>query len=318
MKQFRAKPEILPRPIRRESNRDSFAGTEKMLGYRTIDAIIRRTATALALAALLCGLASAQIFTPPETKTIAPPGLEGVGIDQRLNEQVPLNLTFKDEQGMTVQLGDYFHQGRPVILNLVYYQCPMLCTEVLNGLTSALKVIKFVPGNQFEIVTLSIDPRETPQLAANKKAMYLKRLGNPDAGKGWHFLTGQQPQIAALASAVGWRYRYDPKLDQFAHAAGIILITPEGKIAQYYYGVEYSAKDMRLGIVEASQNRIGSLADAVLLYCYHYDPRTGKYGATITNIVRLAGVATVLVLGGALILLFRKEKHDQAIGTGRA
>jgi protein SCO1/2 len=280
-------------------------------------------ATRLALAAALCGgalsgSASAQYFTKPETKTVAPPGLEGVGIDQRLNEQVPLNLTFKDEQGKTVMLGDYFQAGRPVILNLVYYECPMLCTEVLNGLTAALKVIRFVPGNQFEVVTVSIDPRETPQLAANKKAMYLKRLGNAEAGKGWHFLTGEQRQIATLADAVGWHYRYDAKLDQFAHAAGILLITPEGKIAQYYYGVEYSAKDLRLGIVEASQNRIGSLADQVLLYCYHYDPRTGHYGATITNIVRLGGVTTVIVLGSFLILLFRKEKQEQSIGTGRA
>ena len=156
-----------------------------------------------------------------------------------------------------------------------------------------------MPGKHFEVVTLSIDPRETPQLAANKKQMYLKRLDNPEAPKGWHFLTGEQPQIDALANAIGWHYQYDPKLDQFAHAAGIVLITPQGRIAQYYYGVEYSARDMRLGIVEASQNRIGSLADQVLLYCYHYDPRTGRYGATITNIVRLAGVATVLVLGGA-------------------
>jgi protein SCO1/2 len=290
------------------------------MGYGIRCGLIRRTATSLVLAAVLCGVASAQFFTPPETKTVSPPGLEGVGIDQRLNEQVPLDLTFKDEQGRTVRLGDYFHEGRPVILNLVYYQCPMLCTEVLNGLTSALKVIKFVPGNQFEVVTLSIDPRETPQLAANKKEMYLKRLGNPDAAKGWHFLTGEQTQITALAAAVGWRYRYDPKLDQFVHAAGIMLITPQGKIAQYYYGVEFSAKDMRLGIVEASQNRIGSLADEVLLYCYHYDPRTGRYGATITNIVRLAGVATVIVLGGVIVLLFRKEKPQQSksIGTGRA
>jgi protein SCO1/2 len=272
----------------------------------------------LGLAAALGSTASAQYFTPPETKTIAPPGLEGVGIDQRLNEQVPLNLSFKDEQGKTVRLGDYFVAGRPVILNLVYYQCPMLCTEVLNGLTSALKVIRFVPGKEFEVVTVSIDPRETPALAANKKEMYIKKLGNPDAAKGWHFLTGEQSQIAALASAVGWRYRYDAKLDQFAHAAGIILITPTGKVAQYYYGVEYSAKDMRLGIVEASQNKIGSLADQVLLYCYHYDPRTGRYGATITNIIRLAGLTTVLVLGGALVLLFRQEKHDPGIGTGRA
>jgi protein SCO1/2 len=272
----------------------------------------------IALASALCGVASAQYFTPPETKTVSPPGLEGVGIDQRLNEQVPLNLTFKDEQGKTVKLGDYFHEGRPVILNLVYFQCPMLCTEVLNGLTSALKVIRFTPGKEFEVVTVSIDSRETPQLAANKKAMYLKKLGNPSAGQGWHFLTGTQPQISELASAVGFRYRYDEKLGQFAHAAGIMLITPTGKIAQYYYGVEYSAKDMRLGIVEASQNRIGSLADQVLLYCYHYDPRTGRYGATITNVIRLAGLATVIVLGSVLVLLFRSEKHHPGIGTGRA
>jgi protein SCO1/2 len=280
--------------------------------------IIRSIAINLAVATALCVVASAQYFTPPETKTVSPPGLEGVGIDQRLNEQVPLNLTFKDEQGKTVKLGDYFHEGRPVILNLVYFQCPMLCTEVLNGLTSALKVIKFVPGKEFEVVTVSIDPRETPQLAANKKEMYLKKLGNPEAAKGWHFLTGEPTQIEALAAAVGFRYRFDAKLNQFAHAAGIMLITPTGKIAQYYYGVEYSAKDMRLGIVEASQNRIGSLADQVLLYCYHYDPRTGRYGATITNIVRLGGLTTVVVLGSALVLLFRQEKRHQGIGTGRA
>jgi protein SCO1/2 len=282
------------------------------------DRTIRGVALILTLAATLCATASAQYFTPPETKTVAPPGLEGVGIDQRLNEQLPLGLTFKDEQGKTVKLGDYFHDGRPVILNLVYFQCPMLCTEVLNGLTSALKVIKFVPGKEFEVVTLSIDPSETPQLAANKKEMYLKKLGNPEAGKGWHFLTGEQAQISELAKAAGFNYRYDPKTGQFAHAAAIMLVTPEGKLSQYYYGVEYSAKDMRLGIVEASQNKIGSLADQVLLYCYHYDPSTGKYGATITNIVRLAGVTTVIVLGSAIILLFRQEKQHQGIGTGRA
>lgn len=272
----------------------------------------------LTMTAALSGAAVAQYFTPPETKTVAPPGLAGVGIDQRLNEQVPLNLVFRDEQGNRVKLGDYFHEGRPVVLNLVYYQCPMLCTEVLNGLTSALKVIRFEPGKQFEVVTVSIDPRETPELAANKKEMYLKRLGNPGAAQGWHFLTGEQPQIAALADAVGWRYQYDAKLDQFAHAAGILLITPEGRIAQYYYGVEYSAKDMRLGIIEASKNKIGSLADQVLLYCYHYDPRTGRYGATITNIVRLAGLATVIVLGTALIMLFRSEIRQYGIVPKRA
>ena len=273
---------------------------------------------AMAIPAALGGVASAQYFTAPETKTIAPPGLAGVGIDQHLNEQVPLGLVFRDEQGKSVKLGDYFHDGRPVVLNLVYYECPMLCTEVLNGLTRALKVVGFEPGKQFESVTVSIDPRETPELAANKKQMYLKRLGNPAAAAGWHFLTGQQPQIAALADAVGWHYQYDPKLDQFAHAAGILLITPEGRIAQYYYGVEYSAKDMRLGIVEASKNKIGSLADQVLLYCYHYDPRTGQYGAAITNIVRLAGVITVIVLGGGIVLLFRSEMRIYAILPKRA
>jgi protein SCO1/2 len=266
---------------------------------------------------LMAGMAEAQLFMAPETKTVAPPGLEGVGIDQRLNEQVPLDLTFKDETGRTVKLGDYFHTGRPVILNLVYFECPMLCTEVLNGLTSALKVMKFEPGKEFEVITVSIDPREGPELAASKKASYLKRLGHPEAAAGWHFLSGEQSQISRLADAVGFRYRYDAKLDQFAHAAGIMLLTPTGKVAQYYYGVEYSAKDMRLGIVEASQNRIGSLADQVLLYCYHYDPRTGRYGATITNIVRLAGLVTVIVMGSALVLLFKQEKKDKVLGTGR-
>jgi protein SCO1 len=285
-----------------------------MLGCRTI----RNLALGVTLATALGGAASAQYFAPPETKTVAPPGLVDVGIDQRLNEQVPLKLAFRDEQGKAVKLGDYFHDGRPVVLNLVYYQCPMLCTEVLNGLTAALKVVGFEPGKQFEIVTVSIDPRETPELAANKKQMYLKRLGNPAAAAGWHFLTGEQSQIAALADAVGWRYRYDPKLDQFAHAAGILLITPEGRIAQYYYGVEYSAKDMRLGIIEASRNKIGSLADQVLLYCYHYDPRSGRYGAVITNIVRLAGLVTVIVLGTAIVFLFRTEMREYKIFPQRA
>jgi protein SCO1/2 len=286
-----------------------------MLWGRTI----RGAAFILVVGAAFCMNAHAQYFTPPETKTVAPPGLEGVGIDQRLNEQVPLDLVFKDEQGKTVRLGDFFQSGRPVVLNLVYYECPMLCTEVLNGLTSALKVIRFVPGKEFEVVTVSIDPRETPQLAANKKEMYLKKLGNPAAAKGWHFLTGEQAQISKLADAVGFRYRFDPKLNQFAHAAAIMLVTPSGRLSQYYYGVEYSAKDMRLGIVEASQNKIGSLADQVLLYCYHYDPRTGKYGATITNIIRLAGLATVIVLGSVIVVLFRQEKkQNQGLGTGRA
>jgi protein SCO1/2 len=273
------------------------------------------------LATLLFAAATpglSQILSKPETKEVRPPGLEHVGIEQRLNEQVPLDLEFRDETGRTVKLGDYFHTGRPVILNLVYYQCPMLCGEVLQGLTAAVKVIKFMPGKEFEIVTVSIDPRETPELASAKKQTFLAQLDRPGAEKGWHFLVGQKPRIDALANAIGWEYQYDPATDQFAHAAGIVLVTPKGKIAQYYYGVEYSARDMRLGMVEASQNKIGTLADQVLLYCYHYDPRTGKYGAIVTNMVRLGGVATVVILGGFLVIMFRHDRKEQGIGTGRA
>jgi protein SCO1 len=271
-----------------------------------------------ATAVLASTAVSAQVIRAPETKRIKPPGLEHVGIDQRLNEQLPLDLQFKDESGQTVKLGDYFHSGRPVLLNFVYYECPMLCGEVLNGVSAALKVLKFTPGTEFEVVTVSIDPREKPPLAAAKKQTYMARLGRPDAAKGWHFLTGEKAQIDALANAAGWHYQFDTKTNQFAHAAGIMLVTPQGKLAQYYYGVEYSARDLRLGIIEASQNRIGSIADQVLLYCYHYDPRTGKYGAVITNIMRAAGALTAVLLGGFLVLMFRRETHDQRDATGRA
>jgi protein SCO1/2 len=278
-----------------------------------------RNTTLLAIllfAAVTPGLS--QILSKPETKEVRPPGLEHVGIEQKLNEQVPLDLEFRDETGKSVKLGDYFHTGRPVILNLVYYQCPMLCGEVLQGLTAAVKVIKFMPGKEFEIVTVSIDPRETPDLASAKKQTFMAQLDRPGAEKGWHFLVGQKAEIDALANAIGWEYQYDPATDQFAHAAGIVLVTPKGKVAQYYYGVEYSARDMRLGMVEASQNKIGTLADQVLLYCYHYDPRTGKYGAIVTNLVRLGGVATVVILGGFLVIMFRHDRKEQGIGTGRA
>jgi protein SCO1/2 len=268
---------------------------------------IRRLSMLPAVVALLLASASAQILGGPDTKHTKPPGLENVGIDQRLNEQVPLDLQFKDEKGNTVQLGKYFREGRPVVINLVYYRCPMLCGEVLNGLAAALKVLKFTPGQEFEVVTLSIDPREGTDLAAAKKDTYIKKVGRPAAAEGWHFLTGEKEQIDALADAIGWHYQYDSRTDQYAHAAGVVLVTPTGKIAQYYYGVEYSARDMRLGIIEASQNKIGTLADEVTLYCFHYDPRTGRYGAVVTNIMRLAGLTTVAVLGSFLIVMFRRE-----------
>jgi protein SCO1/2 len=272
----------------------------------------------IALTVAIAGTGFGQMIGDPDYSHTPPPELKHVGIEQRLGEQVPLNLQFQDETGKTVKLGDYFQSGRPVILNLVYYQCPMLCGEVLQGLTAMTKIIGFMPGKQFEILTVSIDPRETPQLAAAKKKTFMERLGRPGAENGWHFLVGKQPEIDALANALGWEYQYDAKTDQFAHAAGVILATPEGKIAQYYYGVEYSARDMRLGIVEASKNRIGTLTDQLLLYCYHYDPRIGKYGAVVTNMVRLGGALTLVILGGFLIVMYLHEPRAKGFGTGRA
>lgn len=253
---------------------------------------------------------------------VSPSDLSNIGIDQKLDQQIPLDLTFKDETGKTVKLGDYFQSGKPVILNLVYYTCPMLCGEELAGESSALAVLKFQPGKEYEAVSVSINPDETPQDAAEKKKIYINRMNehlDPKTdGAGWHFLTGNEAEIKQLADAVGFRYRRDPRTGQFIHSAGIMIVTPQGKIAQYYYGVEFSPKDVRLGLIEASRNKIGNLVDQVTLYCYHYDPNTGRYGAIITNIMRLAGAATVLVIGGFLVVMFRRDKHDAPKGTEQA
>ncbi len=241
-------------------------------------------------------------LSPPAN--VRPPGLKNVGIEQHLNEQIPLGLAFRDENGNAVQLGDYFGK-RPMILNLVYYQCPMLCGEVLTGLESAMRVLKFDAGKEFDVLTVSFDPKETPEMAAAKKAEYIKRYGRPGAAAGWHFLTGPAASIDALTKAAGFQYQYDPKSGQFAHSTAIMVLTPEGKIAQYYYGVEFAPKDLRLGLIQASQNKIGTVVDQVLLYCYHYDPDTGKYGAIISRVLQLAAGATVLILGTFLIVMFR-------------
>src|ERR1700733_6419014 len=198
-----------------------------------------------------------SILSPPAN--VRPPGLKNVGIEQHLNEQFPATLAFRDENGNAVTLGDYFGK-RPMILNLVYYQCPMLCGEVLTGLESAMRVLKFDAGKEFDVLTVSFDPRETPDIATKKKAEFLKRYGRPGAADGWHFLTGSQESIDALTKAAGFQYQYDPKTGQFAHSTAIMVLTPEGKIAQYYYGVEYAPKDLRLGLIQASQNKIGNLA----------------------------------------------------------
>lgn len=236
-----------------------------------------------------------------------PKMLENVGIEQRLGEQLPLDLEFRDEGGRTVRLGDYFG-SKPVVLTLVYYSCPQLCNQVLNGLTSSLKTLTaFDIGKEFNVLAVSFDPRETADLAAKKKETYMEWYKRTGAAEGWHFLTGDQAAIDRLTQAVGFNYNYDPKTDQFAHASGIMIATPQGKLARYFYGVEYSAKDVRLGLVEASENKIGSPVDKLILYCYHYDPVSGKYGLVIVNVMRLGGMMTIIGMVALLLILHRKN-----------
>ena len=243
--------------------------------------------------------------TPPNQK---PSILDQVGIDQHLNQQIPLDLNFVDENGQPVELRQYFGQ-KPVIITMVYYQCPMLCSQVLSGLTGALNAMSsFNVGREFNVVTVSFDPRDTPQAARENKERYLKRYRRAGSDQGWHFLVGKKEQIDALAQALGFRYAWDAANQQFAHASAIMLLTSEGHIAQYYYGIEYAPRDIRFGIIEASKGRIGTVVDQVLLYCYHYDPTRGKYGAAIFNILRISALATVLVLGGFMFIMFRRER----------
>jgi len=237
-----------------------------------------------------------------------PRALEGVGIVQQLDRQLPLQLTFRDEFGRNVQLSSFFQTGKPVILAPVYYRCPMLCTQILTGLESSLKAVSFDPGRDFEIVAFSFDPKDTPETAASKKQLYLKRYGRPGTQNGWRFLTGDEANIRALTDAIGFHYKYDPSTDQFAHASGVMIATPEGRLSRYFYGVEFAPRDVRLGLVEASQNKIGSPVDQILLFCYHYDPATGKYGALTMKLLRFAGAAFVLICGAFLLIAFRKEK----------
>jgi protein SCO1/2 len=245
------------------------------------------------------------IMSPPAN--VRPAHLENVGIEQHLDAQIPADLTFRDETGKAVRLADYFGR-KPLILDLAYYNCTMLCGEVLSGLTGAMKMVKFDVGNQFDVITVSFDPRETPELAAVKKKEYIHRYGRPGAAAGWHFLTGQADAINALTRAVGFQYQYDPKIDQFAHATAIMVLTPEGRISRYFYGMDFPPKDLRMGLVEASEGKIGNAVDQVLLYCYHYDPATGKYGAIVANILKVAAAITILILGLFLFLMFRLER----------
>lgn len=276
---------------------------------------IRKRLTVGLIAGLLALSASTSVWAqaapklqPGDTMANQKPSiLDQVGLDQRLNQQVPLNLTFNDETGQAVQLQQYFGT-KPVILIMVYYQCPMLCTQVLNGFAGAMNgIVRFNIGREFNVVTVSIDPRDTPQDAAEAKKKYLARYRRPGAEQGWHFLTGKKDQIDALAQAVGFRYAWDPEIKQYAHASGLMLLTPDGRVAQYYYGIEYVPRDIQLGLIEASKGKIGNVVDEVILYCYHYDPTKGRYGAVIFNVLRLTALATVMVLGGFMIIMFRRD-----------
>ncbi len=255
------------------------------------------------------------IMSPPANQR--PPGLEFVGIEQHLNAEVPGDLEFRDELGNPVKLGDYFGHGRPVILNLGYYQCPMLCSELLEGLVGSMKALTLQLGQDFDVVTLSFDPRETTEMAAAKKRDIMKRYGRANAASGWHFLTGRPDQIKILTDAVGFQYQFDPKTGQYAHATAIVLLTPDRHIAEYFYGVEFSPRDLRLGLVQASQGKIGNITDTVLLYCYHYDPRAGKYGAVVSNVLKISGLATILILGTFVFVMYRADRSAAHRGVGR-
>jgi protein SCO1 len=262
----------------------------------------------LACGAFAQNMSTGGIMAPPASAK--PVGMENIGIQQRLEQQIPLDLTFRNETGKAVQLGDYIGK-KPVILNFVYYRCPMLCPELLIGLESSLKVLKFDVGKEFDVVTVSFDPNDTPQLATAKKADIVKRYGRPGAENGWHFLTGQAQSITALAQAAGFQYHFDKKTGQFAHATAIMVLTSEGKLSQYYYGVDFSPKDLRLSLIQASDNKIGTLTDAVLLYCFHYDPATGKYSVIIGRVIQVAGGLTILLIGGMLFLLGKRGPDHQ-------
>jgi protein SCO1/2 len=283
-------------------------------------AILRRPLRILLSLMVLTATAFGQgmtkgIMSPPTN--VRPPSLQNVGIEQHLNAQVPPDLAFVDDSGRAVKLGDYFG-AKPLILNLVYYNCTMLCGEALAGLSGSMKMVKFDVGNEFDVITVSFNPNETPAIAAAKKQEYLKRYGRPGAAAGWHFLTGSAESINALTKAVGFQYQYDAKINQYAHATAIMVLTPQGRISRYFYGVDYPPKDLRMGLVEASQGKIGNAVDAVLLYCYHYDPATGKYGAIVNNVLQLGAGLTVVLLAAMLFIVLRLDRNAQRRIAGQA
>lgn len=244
-----------------------------------------------------------------------PPILKNVGIEQKLNSQLPLDAEFKDENGNIIKLGTFFGKNKPVILALVYYECPMLCNEVLNGLTGSLKGISFDAGKDYDVIAISFDARENekPDLAKNKKAGYVARYGREGAENGWHFLTGTQSEIDKVTKAVGYNYQFDEATNQFAHAGGIMMVTPEGRLSRYFYGIDYSPKDLKFGLMDSAQNKIGNPVEQLYLYCFHYDPASGKYGLEILKVLRLMAIATILGIAGMLFVFWRRSKKKALI-----
>lgn len=271
--------------------------------------IVRYTFGIVALLAASCALqAQAVPSSAGPTSTMMPPALQKVGFEPPLNGQMPLDLHFRDETGRDVQLREFFAQ-KPVVLAFVYYNCPMLCDQIQMGVVGALRMLSFNPGRDYEVVFISFDSQDTPELAAEKKQAAVARFHRPETVSGWHFLTGSQQSIEAATRAANFRYRYDAKSKLFAHASGVMLLTPDGRISRYFYGVEYPGRDMRLGLVDASAGKIGSPIDHVLLFCYHYDPSSATYSASILRIVRLGGILTVLSLFGGIWIFRRREIH---------
>jgi protein SCO1/2 len=257
-------------------------------------------------------LYSPKTYDPSQSVgTGLPDALQEIGIKQKLGEQLPLETMVTREDGQQVPLGSFFKSGRPVVLAFVYYECPMLCNEVLNGLTGSLKGLSLNAGKDFDVIALSFDARENekPGLAQNKKAAYMERYGRPESSSGWHFLTADQAAIDAITKAAGFSYRWDAASEQFAHAGGVMVVTPEGKMSRYFYGIDYSPRDLKLGVIESADNKIGSAADQMLLYCFHYDPATGKYGLAILSVIRLGAVLTLLGMGAMGFVFWRRGRR---------
>jgi protein SCO1 len=280
---------------------------------------VSRRAAVLAVLALAAGLGTsgrARAGAPGAPQAEAPlpaPPLKDIGFDQKLGEAVPLDLAFRDEAGKTVHLRDYLGR-RPVILSLVYFDCPMLCGMTTDGLVRSLRALRLSVGTEFDVLSVSFDPRETPEMASAKKGPVMRQYARKGGAEGWHFLTGDKASVEALTKAVGFRYVWDADQKQFAHATGILVLTPQGRIARYFFGIEYPAKDLRLGLIEASEEKIGNVVDQLLLLCYHYDPKTGRYTATVRNLLRGGAVVTMVAVAGLVLTLLRREKR----GTGAA